>query len=277
MSAALHLLRKTTLSQAVAVAVVGFLIAPFVVVLGASFDPGGAYQIHFPPRTLSLAAYAAIPMKYVRALGVSGLIGVCVAVLATFFGLLAALGIVRGRMRGKEVWQAFFRLPVQIPLIVTGAVFLQFYYQVAALVGINLLSGIGGIVVAHLFVATTYSVGAISAVLARVNPAIEEAAQSLGASNWAMFWQVTFPMLRPGLVAGLFYGFIMSFGDVPIAIFLVNADAMTLPVQIFQDMQFDFQPSMLATSAIVVVLSLILIVGTQKLVGLDLVMPAGKK
>jgi putative spermidine/putrescine transport system permease protein len=277
MSLALHLLRKVTLSQLVAVLVVGFLIAPFIVVLGASFDPGGAYQIHFPPRSLSLVPYSEIPMKYARALGVSALIGACVAFLATFFGLLAALGIVRGRMAGKEVLQAFFRLPVQIPLIVTGAVFLQFYYQVAAILGINLLTGIGGIIIAHLFVATTYSVGAISAVLVRINPSIEEAAQSLGATNWAMFWQVTFPMLRPGLVAGLFYGFIMSFGDVPIAIFLVNANAMTLPVQIFQDMQFDFQPSMLATSTIVVVLSLILILGTQKLAGLDLVMPGGKK
>jgi putative spermidine/putrescine transport system permease protein len=270
-------MRKATLSQAVALVVVSFLVAPFVVVLGASFDPGGAYQIHFPPRTFSLAPYEAIPAKYFHALGVSALIGSCVAVLATFFGLLAALGIVRGRMRGKEVLQAFFRLPVQIPLVVTGAVFLQSYYQVAAFAGVNLLTGIVGIVIAHLFVATTYSVGAISAVLVRLNPSIEEAAQSLGATNWAMFWQVIFPMLRPGLVAGLFYGFIMSFGDVPIAIFLVNGDAMTLPVQIFQDMQFDFQPSMLAMSTIVVVLSLVLIVGTQKLAGLDLVLPAGKK
>jgi putative spermidine/putrescine transport system permease protein len=272
-----HLARQATLSRVVALVVLSFLAAPFVVVLGASFDPGTAYQIHFPPRAFSLAAYAEIPAKYVHALGVSALIGVCVAVLATVLGLLAALGIVRGRMAGKEVLQAFFRLPVQIPLVVTGAVFLQFYYQVLALAGVNLLTGIVGIVIAHLFVATTYSTGAISAVLARFNPALEEAAQSLGASNWAMFWQVTFPILRPGLVAGLFYGFIMSFGDVPIAIFLVNGDAMTLPVQIFQDMQFDFQPSMLAISTIVVVLSLVLIVGTQKLAGLDLVVPTGGK
>jgi putative spermidine/putrescine transport system permease protein len=272
----LHLLRKATLSRAIAVLVVGFLAAPFIVVLGASFDPGGAYAVHFPPRTFSLAPYADIPMKYIRALGVSALIGTCVALLATSLGLLAALGIVRGRMAAKEVLQAFFRLPVQIPLVVTGAVFLQFYYFVAAVLGLNLLSGIGGIIVAHLFVTTTYSVGAISAVLVRLDPAIEEAAQSLGASNWSMFWQVTFPMLRPGLVAGLFYGFIMSFGDVPIAIFLVNQDAMTLPVQIFQDMQFDFQASMLAMSTVVVVLSLTLIIGTQKLAGLDLVLPSGK-
>jgi putative spermidine/putrescine transport system permease protein len=273
----LYRLRKITLSQAVAALVIVFLIAPFVVVMGASFDQGTAYQIHFPPRTLSLKPYIDIPSAYWHSLATSAIIGVCVAVLATLIGLLAALGIVRSRLPGKELLQSFFRLPVQIPLVVTGAVFLQFYYQVAALLGVDFLSGIWGIVVAHLFVAIPYSIGAISAVLVRLDPAIEEAAQSLGATNGHTFMYVTFPMLRPGLVAGLFYGFIVSFGDVPIAIFLANDKSMTLPVRIFQDMQFDFRPSMLAMSTVVVVLSLLIIVGTQKLAGLDLVMPSGKK
>jgi putative spermidine/putrescine transport system permease protein len=198
-------------------------------------------------------------------------------VLATIFGLLAALGIVRGRFIARETLQAFFRLPVQIPLIVTGAVFLQFYYQIAAVLDINLLSGIGGLIIAHLFVATPYAIGAISAVLVRIDPAIEEAAQSLGATDRHTFAYVTFPMLRPGIIAGFFYGFIISFGDVPIAIFLANPKAMTLPVRIFQDMQFDFRPSMLAMSSIVVMLSLIVIIAMQRLAGLDLVIPSGKK
>jgi hypothetical protein len=57
----------------------------------------------------------------------------------------------------------------------------------------------------------------------------------------------------PGIVAGLLYAFIMSFGDVPISIFLVNSDTMTFPVLAFQDMQADFNPGMLAVSTIVVV------------------------
>ena len=272
-----YALRRIALSQVVAIAAILFLAAPFVLVIGASFDPGGGYQVHFPPRTFSLAPYEQIPAKYLQALAVSATVGGIVAIAATVLGLAAALGIVRSRLVGKEWLQAFFRLPVQIPAVVTGAVFLQFYYQVAALLELNLMNGLAGLVIAHLFVSLTYSVGAISSVLVRIDASIEEAAQSLGASNWSTFFQVTFPMLRPGLVAGMFYAFIMSFGDVPIAIFLVNANTMTLPVQIFQDMQFDFQPSMLAISTIVALLSLTLILGIQKIGGLDLVMSSNRK
>lgn len=273
----LHVLCRISISQVVAVVAILFLIAPFIVVIGASFDRGGGYQVHFPPRDFSLDPYEKISVKYIQALGVSTLVGCIAAILATVLGLMAALGIVRGRLIGKEWLQAFFRLPVQIPAVVTGAVFLQFYYQVAGLLDLNLMNGIVGLVIAHLFVSLTYSVGAIAAVLSRMDRSIEEAAQSLGANNWATFSQVTFPMLRPGLVAGMFYAFIMSFGDVPIAIFLVNANTMTLPVQIFQDMQFDFQPSMLAISTIVALLSLTLILGIQRIGGLDLVLPSNRK
>jgi len=269
-------LRRITLSQVAAALVVVFLLLPFVIVMGASFDQSGAYEIRFPPRSLSLEAYAGIG-KYLPALGRSAMVGACVAALATVFGLMAALGIVRSGIVGKETLQAFFRLSVQIPMVVTGAVFLQFYYHVSAVLPWNPMSSMAGLVIAHLFVAIPYTVGAISAVLVRIDPSVEEAANSLGASHWATFREVTFPMLRPGLVAGMFYAFIMSFGDVPIAIFLVNQDTMTLPVQIFQDMQFDFQRGMLAVSTIVVVLSLALILGLQRYAGLDLVSSSGRK
>lgn len=267
----LQKLRRITISQIVAALVVSFLILPFIVIIGASFDPGGGYQIHFPPRELSLDSYQAITAKYMKALWMSTLIGVIVAVLAAFLGLLASLAIVRGAFRGKETLQAAFRIPIQIPMVVTGAVFLQFYYHLAALFDLNLLRSMWGVVIAHLFIAIPYCIGSISSVLARMDPAAEEAAQILGASHWNVFTQVTIPILKPGIVSGLFYAFILSFSDVPVALFLVNTDTMTLPVLMFQDMQFDFQPSMLAVSAIVTLLSLVLIFGVQKIAGLDLV------
>ena len=75
----------------------------------------------------------------------------------------------------------------------------------------------------------------------------------------------------------MFYAFIVSFGDVPIAIFLVQSERTTLPVLIFQDMQFDFRPSMLAASTIVVIVSLALILSVQRFAGLDVVLPSKRK
>ena len=249
----------------------GFLLAPFIVVLGASFDTAAEFHVTFPPRGFSLTGYATIPWRYVLASGVSVIVGISVAILATLLGAAAAFGLVRGRIIGRDALQAFFHLPVQIPFVVTGAVFLQFYYQITPLLGINLLDGPTGLIVAHLFIAIPYSVGAIAAVLARFDPALEEAAESLGATRWGTFRQVTLPAIRPGVMAGAFYAFIASFGDVPVALFLVTGQWTTLPVLIFQDMQFDFRSSMLAVSSLVAIISLLAIFGVQKLAGFDAV------
>jgi len=250
-----------------------FLLLPFVVVLGSSFDAAAEYHIDFPPRGFTLRNYAAIPPSYIHAAGVSLMVGLSVAVASTVIGLCAALGLVRSQAARREVLESFFRLPVQIPFVVTGAVFLQFYFQLAAWTGVDVLTGPVGLIIAHVFVAVPYSVGAVTAVLLRFDSSLEEAAESLGASGWGTFWRVTFPVIRPGVMAGLFYAFIVSFGDVPMALFLVTGKWTTLPVQIFQDMQFDFKPSILAVSSLIAVLSLIAILAAQKLAGLEMVEP----
>jgi putative spermidine/putrescine transport system permease protein len=70
-----------------------------------------------------------------------------------------------------------------------------------------------------------------------------------------------------------FFAFIVSFGDVPVSVFLTSGGTAPLPVEIFQTLQFDFDPRVLAISTIVVVVSSAFIVATQRLVGLDLVLP----
>jgi putative spermidine/putrescine transport system permease protein len=273
----LRILRPVSGSWIIAALVLLFLLSPFVVVLGASFDTAGSYHVSFPPRGLTWQWYAAIPQTYIKAAGISLIVGIAVAVIAGLIGTTAALGLVRSSVPGKELLQSFFRLPVQIPLVVTGAVFLQFYWQVSAVLGWNPLNSLAGLVIAHLFVALPYVVGSVSAILVRINPRFEEAARSLGATEWSTFWRVTFPLMRPGVAAGMFYAFIVSFGDVPIAIFLVQSERTTLPVLIFQDMQFDFRPSMLAASIIVVIASLALILAVQRFAGLDVILPSKRK
>jgi putative spermidine/putrescine transport system permease protein len=249
---------------------VAFLLFPFVVVIGASLDSGAAYHIAFPPRGVSLAAYGDIPAKYLQAALVSLAVAIMVAMVATAVGGGAALGLASHRLIGRAALEAFFRLPVQIPLVVTGAAFLQLYYELASWTGLNLLHGLTGLVIAHSFVAIPYSVTAIGAVLARLDPALEEAAESLGAGPWSTFWQVTAPAIRPGIVAGFFYAFIVSFSDVPIAVFLVQAQQTTIPVMLFLDMQFDFTPAMLAASTLVALGSLALLIAVQCVFGFNL-------
>ncbi|QDY99155.1 ABC transporter permease [Nitratireductor mangrovi] len=265
------------LSTITAIFTIGFLVLPFVVVVGASFDTSNQFTIQFPPRDLALDRYAEIPIRYAELFLNSLIVAVSAAILAALFGTLAALALVRGRLAMPEMIHAFFRLPIQIPLIVTGAAFLQFYTMVGAHTDMYLTRSLLGLILAHLIVALPYAIGSVSAVLARIDSAYEEAAESLGASRWVTFRDVTFPAIRPGILVGGFYAFAVSFGDVPISIFLVNADTMTLPVAIFNDMQVDFQPYILALSTLVIVMSLAMMLAIQKVVGLDFVLSARRK
>ena len=266
----LHLIGVTAL-------VYGFLLAPFVVVVVASFDGSQTLFYGFPPRQFSLAWYWRIPGKYFEAFGLSLIVASVTALVSGGIGTVAAIGLARGDARGRQVMEAIFRLPLQIPFVVTGVVFLQFYVRLSDLIGANLAGTIWGLIIAHVFVGIPYSVGAVGAVLTRLNPRLEEAAESLGASPWSTFWRITFPLLRPGVFAGVLYAFIISFGDVPIAVFLSGPETTTLPVEIFQALQFDFDPAILALSALVVLFSLGLIVVVQRWVGLDIVVRTGQR
>ena len=260
---------------AVALAVYVFLLAPFVVVAVASFEGSQAFFYNFPPRHLSLAWYGQIPVKYFHAFSVSLLVGAITAVAATVVGTIAALGLTRGGLRRRTAVEAVFRLPLQVPFVVTGVVFLQFYYRLADVTSVNLAGRLPGLIVAHVFVTIPYVVGTVASVLLRMNERLEEAAATLGASPWSTFRRVTLPVIRPGIVAGGLYAFIISFGDVPVAVFLAGPGVTTLPVEIFQSLQFDFTPAILAVSTVMVLFSVALIAVMQRVVGLDMVLRTG--
>jgi len=254
-----------------------FLLGPVVVIALASLESSMTYHFTFPPKNPSLNWYFNIPGKFLHVLGVSFVLAVVSAAIATTLGAMAALGIVRGQSRGAQLLQAFFRLPLQIPLVVTGVVFLQFYYQIFDTFGISLLGGLAGLVIAYVFITIPYNVSTVVVVLMRAGPRLLEAAHILGATPWSAFWRVTYPTMKPGLFVGLFYSFIISFGDVPVTVFLAGSGFVTLPVEIFQTLQFDFEPAVLAISTLVVLSSLGLIVAVQRIVGLDLVMPSSRR
>jgi putative spermidine/putrescine transport system permease protein len=274
---ALARFRRQWLFWLCAAAVYFFLLGPIIAIALASLEGKQTYHFQFPPETLSLAWYGKIPPKYVHALGVSVVVASITACISTLIGTGAAIGLVRGGLRSAEGLQAFFNLPLQVPLVVTGVVFLQFYNQLATLAGIDFLGSLAGLVIVHVFITIPYSIGTVGSVLVRANPRLEEAARTLGASEWSIFRRVLMPMLKPGIFAGLFYAFITSFGDVPTAVFIASGAFVTLPVEIFQTLQFDFDPTVLALSTIVVIFSVILILVVQKLVGLDLVLPSAKR
>jgi putative spermidine/putrescine transport system permease protein len=207
-----------------------FLLLPLLVVIGASFDSGAQAYFRFPPQEISLRWYTELPSKYWLSLGLSFLLALTAGVVAVIIGTLAALGIARGSTRGNALLGAYFRFPLQVPFVVTGIVFLQFYYLLLDTFGIRLLGSFWGYVFAHTFFCVPYAVGAVGSVITRDLERIENAARIAGATEQRVLRRITLPALKPGLFAGFFFAFIVSFGDVPVSVFLATGAPYPLPV-----------------------------------------------
>jgi putative spermidine/putrescine transport system permease protein len=247
-----------------------FLWAPLIVVIGASFNGGTRYSaLFFPPRDVSLKWYLEIAPSLLAALKLSLLLGLVASLVACLFAIPAALGLVRGRLPGRMVIDALFRAPMQIPAIVTGVGFLHLYYWIGDVSGLALNGTFFGLALGHIFVAMPYAIGSIVAILLRFDVNLEEAALILGASRWTTFWQITMPMIKPGVYAAALYAFMVSFSDVPIAIFLTTPGYVTFPVELFFSMENDINPSNLATATLVIVSSFAAVLFVQWLTGLD--------
>jgi len=247
-----------------------FLVAPFIVIIVGSLAGGAREYIAFPPRSLSLQWYLRIPGRYLSAFQTSLIVALAVSGVAAVLGSLAAFAIVRGTHPGRALVQALFSSPLQIPHIVVGVAVLQFYYLLVQRWGVDLLGTMSGLIAAHVVVTVPYVIGSVVAVLTGFNVALEEAALNLGASRISTLRRVTLPIIAPGVIVGALYAFIMSFGNVPISLFLVKPGVTTLPVEVFFGIEFDFNPSLLALSTIVVLFSVSLVMLLQRIVGLDL-------
>ena len=96
------------------------------------------------------------------------------------------------------------------------------------------------------------------------------AARSLGAKPWASFRRITLPLIKPGVINGCLFAFIISFDTFGISYLLKDVGGATLPLQLFDYLRFNFTPEAAAVSTMSIVMALIVVVATEKLVGLKI-------
>jgi len=249
----------------VATAYVG-LLAPLVVVIAVSFGPSAAFE--FPPRGFTLQWFEAFfaSQAFVSAFfRVSLVVGLLAAALATILGTSAALGLVRFRFFGREAVETFFLAPLLVPEILLGAALYLFYARLAVQASMwTLLWG-------HLVICTPYVIRSVTAGLVGLDPRLEEAAMSLGATRVQAFFKVTLPLLRSSLVSGAIFAFIISFSDINLALFLSGPQSTSLPVHIFSQIQWQGDPTIAAASSLQIVIISALILIVQRIFRLRLV------
>jgi sulfate/thiosulfate transport system permease protein len=148
-------------------------------------------------------------------------IGVSLVVVAVnaVFGTLIAWVLVRDDFRGKAILNSVIDLPFALPTIVAGITLLVLYGPNGP-TSIDIVGTKPGIVVALCFVTLPFVVRAVQPVLLELDPEVEEAAASLGASGPTIFRRIIFPNLLPGLLSGMALAFARAVGEYGSLVFI---------------------------------------------------------
>jgi putative spermidine/putrescine transport system permease protein len=234
-----------------------FLLAPIAIVIVLSFSAGPS--VSFPPPGLSLRwfRYLAGRDEFISSAIVSFEIAALASIGAVALGLLASLALVRERFPGKALVESLLMSPLVLPGIVTGIALLQ-YFTVTGVIRSFLR-----LVLAHLVICTPYAIRSLTASLHGLDPSIEEASRTLGASGFTTFRRVLLPLLRPGVIAAFIFSFVTSFDNVVVSIYLIGADTVTLPLRILTYVEWQFDPSIAAISTIFILVTTIVVVVTE--------------
>jgi spermidine/putrescine transport system permease protein len=248
-----------------------YLMLPILVMIAFSFnDPPGRFNFvwgHF-----SLAAWA---NPFGRpglqsALVTSLFVATVSTIIATILGTLIALALSRYNFRGRSGTSLFIFIPMATPEIVLGASLLTLFVGTATepwktVTGGSLFPlGVQTILIAHIMFNISFVVVTVRARMQGFPHHLEEAAMDLGATPWATFWKVTFPLILPGIMAGALLAFSLSIDDFIITNF-TSGTASTFPIWVWASIKNNLPPQ-------VHVIGTMIFVGAVSLVVLSTIM-----
>jgi putative spermidine/putrescine transport system permease protein len=227
-----------------------FLVLPSLVVIPLSFGSGN--EMVFPPTSYSLDQYRKyfFETTWMTSTLLSVRVALITCVVSLLIGVPAAYGLVRSNFKYKRLVLVLLLAPVLVPVIVV-ALGLYLYFSAIGLIGSEFALVLGHSLVAIPFVVVTAMAG-----LRHVDANLEVAGTIMGAGPLLVFRRITLPLLKPAIVAGALFAFLISFDEVVIAYFVGRAGFGTLPVKMFGSIQWEISPVLAAISTLLTVLSL---------------------
>ena len=227
-----------------------FIVLPLGLVVWLSFVSNEILAL--PPDGYSFRWYHAMLGQPQFASGFTT--SLIVAVLATAIGLLvsipAALVLARGRFLGRNAIVQLLTAPLIVPAIVVGAGLYVSFVEAEIVTGWELTGSAATLAAGHVLLTIPWCLRLLLANLAGLDPAAEEAAMSLGARPVTATRLVTLPLIWPGVVAAALFSFVVSFSNLEISMFLVTPGNTTLPIAIFQYLQWKVDPTIAAVSTV---------------------------
>lgn len=168
---------------------------------------------------------------------------------AGIIGTLGAYGMYKVKCRANSVVEYVSTIPIMIPEIIMGMVFLAVFSFM------GLPFGMMTLVIAHTSFCIPYIFMQVKSSLAGMDGSIEEAARDLGATPARAFFDMILPLVMPAVMSGMLLAFAMSFDDVVISIFVTGPKVNTLPIKIYTKMKTGITPEINALAFVMLVVT----------------------
>jgi len=253
--------------RAYAALFVAFMLAPLVVVVGASFEP--RELLRFPPHGVSLHWYAMAleSSEFVSAARTSLLVAVLATLGGLSLGVPSAYALARYNFPAKDIVSGLLNSPLLVPQLVIGVALLE----ILALLGIA--ASVVTLTLGHILIALPYVVRTLHASILGLDPSVEEAASNLGANRLQICATVVLPIILPALYSSVLFAFLISFDNAVISLFLVSARTTTLPIAMYTYVQYNLDPTIAAISSMLIALSLLVLYVANKLAPIERINP----
>ena len=247
---------RSLILNAYVYAVLAFVMLPILVILPMAFSD--TTYLAFPPQGVSLRWFNEFltSQRWMSAAGFSAGIALLVAIVTSVLGTMATYAMVRGGGKLASLFQTALVLPIIVPHLALAVALYLFFQE------IGLTGSIWAYVLAHSVIAMPFTVFTVAAALTKIDPAIENAAMSCGATRFDAFRLVTLPNILPNVLSGALFAFIISFDEPVITYFLAGARDKTLPRLMFEDIQMNITPILAAIAVLLTALSVVVLLVT---------------
>jgi putative spermidine/putrescine transport system permease protein len=238
-----------------------FLIGPFFIIVAAGLSAGDF--LAFPPEGLSLKWYIKVfeVESFRESFALSMFLAVFGTITALVLGVPAAYALSRYNIPYGETIKTVVAAPIIVPGIIVGLALLRYL-----VVPLNLTITLA-LFLAHTALVLPYAVRVVSSSLNNLRSDMEEAAVLLGCSRIGAFIRVVLPNIQSGVLAAFILGFVTSFNQVPVSLFLSGPGVRTLPIDMLSYMEITYDPSVAALSALLALMSVIIIFVAEKFLG----------
>ena len=175
------------------------------------------------------------------------------SVLSGIIGTLGAVGIRRSKIRAENSVEYLTMLPIMIPEIILGMLFMAFFSM------LGMPFGMGTLVIAHSTFCIPYIYTVVKGRLSGIDINVQEAARDLGAKEYQVILNIVLPQLMPAVISGMLLAFAMSLDDVIISIFVTGVNTNTLPIKIYSQLKTGVTPEINALCTLMLLVTIVIL------------------